>query len=279
MPPKKRVREDAIDVDAEAGPPKPKAKQQVSLDSFVKQPKKEIAHGGLADGIADDKWREVLSDELTSPAFAAIEAFLAKEDAAGKQVFPPRRHIFSALNMTPFDSVKVVLLGQDPYHDDNQAHGLCFSVLPPVKPPPSLKNMYKELETDIPGFVPPTHGYLASWAQQGVLMINATLTVEAHKANSHSKIGWQAFTDGIIRKVSQRAAKPVVFLLWGGFAQKKVKLIDEGRHKVIQCAHPSPLSVTKWWGCKTFSKCNEALEQLGHSPIDWKLPAEPPKVL
>ncbi|RNF22376.1 uracil-DNA glycosylase [Trypanosoma conorhini] len=227
---------------------------------------------GLASLITDLGWREFLQPLTSTGSFRSIEQFIEGENANGKIILPPRELIFSAFNSTPLDRLKVVLLGQDPYHNLNQAHGLCFSVLPGVRPPPSLVNMYKELTTDIPGFKPPPHGYLQCWAEQGVLMLNATLTVEAHQANSHAKCGWQFFTDGVIRLLSEKHSRPLVFLLWGGFARKKIALIDQKRHLVIENAHPSPLSAAKWWGSRPFSKCNAALAQLGHPPIDWSLP-------
>lgn len=225
----------------------------------------------LADELTDSGWKKALQEEFAKPYFSDIAAFLASERSKFN-VHPPPDKVFEAFNVTPFAKVKVVLLGQDPYHEPGQAHGLCFSVLPGVKPPPSLVNMYKELESDIPGFKAPSHGHLLAWAKQGVLMLNATLTVrEGHKeANSHSKCGWQKFTDEAIRALNAKD-KGVVFLLWGGFAQKKGKLVDSSKHKVIESAHPSPLSVTKWRGCKTFSKCNAMLKKLGHTEIDWCL--------
>ncbi|CUG88446.1 uracil-DNA glycosylase, putative [Bodo saltans] len=260
------------------------AKAQATLTSFAKGQKvldapapKRSRESALADGILDPEWKSFLAPLLASPAFENIESFLEKEYSEGKEVFPEKSNIFSAFNFTPLKDVKVVLIGQDPYHDNDQAHGLCFSVLPGVKVPPSLVNMYKELVTDIPGFVTPSHGYLESWARQGILMLNATLTVEAHKANSHAACGWQAFTDGVIKKLGTEKSD-IVFLLWGGFAQKKAKLIDATKHKIVECAHPSPLSATKWWGCKTFSKCNDALIALGKPPVDWKLPFAPPSL-
>lgn len=255
-------------------------KVQKSLDAFVKKSESDVVPkrarddtpaSALASGIVDPEWRQLLEPLINSPNFRAIESFLDKEAKDGKEVFPPREHVFSAFNFTPLKDVRVVLLGQDPYHDDGQAHGLCFSVLPGIKTPPSLVNMYKELVTDVPGFVVPSHGYLEEWAKQGILMLNATLTVEAHKPNSHAKCGWQNFTDGVIRLLSEKK-QGIVFLLWGGFAQKKAALIDASKHRLIQCAHPSPLSATKWWGCKTFSKCNEELKSLGKGEIEWKLP-------
>eukprot|EP01061_Rhynchopus_euleeides_P007919 TRINITY_DN1698_c0_g1_i1.p1 TRINITY_DN1698_c0_g1~~TRINITY_DN1698_c0_g1_i1.p1 ORF type:complete len:277 (+),score=127.19 TRINITY_DN1698_c0_g1_i1:88-918(+) len=225
---------------------------------------------------SDNGWKKKLLSETQKPYFKTMADFVAKERET-HQVFPPAEHTFAAFNTTHFDKVKVVIIGQDPYHDDNQAHGLCFSVLPGVKTPPSLRNMYTELATDISGFKAPNHGYLLSWAKQGVLMLNATLTVQAHKANSHAKCGWQTFTDAAIKAIAEQP-DPVVFLLWGGFAQKKAKLINKvapkNKHVIIQSAHPSPLSVTKWRGCATFSKANTALKDLGKDEIDWTLPAD-----
>ena len=269
MAPKKRT---ATDVDA--------AEKKIH-PMFAKKQKTGATSAPVAGvmnlwSLLDDNsgWKTVLAAEAKKEYFVKLSAFLAAEEKAGKEVFPPQKDIFTAFNTTHFKDVKTVIIGQDPYHDNNQAHGLCFSVLPGIKPPPSLKNMYIELEKDIPTFKAPSHGYLLSWAQQGVLMINATLTVEAHKANSHQKSGWQTFTDAAIVELAKRK-EPVVFLLWGGFAQKKSKLINKhssGGHVIIECAHPSPLSVTKWRGCKTFSKANAALKKLGKDPIDWTLP-------
>ncbi|CAH1789128.1 unnamed protein product [Owenia fusiformis] len=224
----------------------------------------------LKNYIKADTWLEVLSEEFTKPYFIQLEGKLASELSENITIFPPKEKIFNALNITPLNQVRLVLLGQDPYHDDGQAMGLSFSVPEGIKIPPSLRNIYKELSTDIPGFTTPQHGCLEAWARQGVLLLNATLTVEAHKANSHSKYGWQKFTDEIIRKVSE-ANQQVVFLLWGGFAHKKSVLIDESKHTVIKTAHPSPLSWTKFEGCKCFSKVNKALEKSGKDPIDWTL--------
>lgn len=225
----------------------------------------------LASGLKEKGWMKVLKDEFAKPYFVSIAEFVAAERAA-HEIHPAPEKVFEAFNVTPLSKLKVVILGQDPYHEPGQAHGLCFSVQPGVKPPPSLVNMYKELECDIPGFKAPAHGHLLDWAKQGVLLLNATLTVRSgHKeANSHAKCGWQKFTDEVIR-VLNRDAEKVVFLLWGGFAQKKGKIIDRSRHKVLEAAHPSPLSVTKWRGCKVFSKCNAALRAFGKTEIDWKL--------
>jgi len=225
----------------------------------------------LVQQLRDSEWAAALAPEFGKPYFGKIAEFVAAERAA-HAVHPPLELTFAAFNETPLSGVRVVILGQDPYHEPGQAHGMCFSVLPGTPPPPSLKNMYKELETDIDGFKAPSHGYLVPWAKQGVLLLNATLTVrEGHaNANSHAKCGWQTFTDEVIRVLNARL-EGVVFLLWGGFAQKKGKIVDTSRHRVIACAHPSPLSFRKWQGCKTFSRCNEELRKLGRAEIDWSL--------
>ncbi|EPY26330.1 uracil-DNA glycosylase [Angomonas deanei] len=189
-------------------------------------PKRSGGNGWLGDLITEPSWRKELQPVLQDAAqgkglLSQIEKFIDTAEGKGATVLPPRPCIFTAFNRTPFDKVKVVLLGQDPYHDIGQAHGLCFSVQPGVRPPPSLKNMYKELESDVPGFTTPSHGYLQSWADQGILMLNATLTVTAHEANSHAKCGWQQFTDEVIVRVSAQRERRVVFLLWGNFARGK----------------------------------------------------------
>ncbi len=215
-------------------------------------------------------WRTVLGAEIEKPYFRDLQRFLSEERQT-HQVFPPEAEVFSAFALTPLDRVRVLLLGQDPYHDDGQAHGLCFSVRPGVRPPPSLVNIYKELATDV-GCRRPNHGHLASWAEQGILMLNAVLTVRAHTPNSHKGKGWETFTDEVIRKVSQKSER-VVFLLWGGYAQKKEGLIDASRHLVIKGVHPSPLSAKSgFFGSKPFSAVNRALEASGKAPIDWQLP-------
>lgn len=231
------------------------------------------ASGGLSAALVEPQWKAALSEAFSGPGFTSAARYLEAEAQCGREFFPPRELVFSAFNYTPLSAVKVVIIGQDPYHDDGQAHGLCFSVQPGVKVPPSLVNMYKELSTDIAGFKTPKHGCLVPWARQGVLLLNATLTVEPHKANSHAKIGWQKFTDDVIRVLNDKTTG-VVFLLWGNFAQDKGKIIDETKHRVVKCAHPSPLSASKWFGCKTFSKCNALLKELGKQPIDWSLPEE-----
>jgi uracil-DNA glycosylase len=215
-------------------------------------------------------WQDVLSPQTREPYFAELERFLAAERAA-HQVFPPEDEVFAALSATAYRDVRVVLLGQDPYHDDGQAHGMCFSVRPGVKAPPSLRNMFKELREDL-GCEVPGHGYLGAWASQGVLLLNTVLTVRAHEAASHKGRGWEQFTDAVIRAVDERE-QPAVFVLWGAHAKKKAALIDPVRHRVIQGAHPSPLSARLFFGSRPFSKTNAALEELGYAPIDWQLPA------
>jgi len=213
-------------------------------------------------------WKEVLHKEFTKPYFEQIAAFLKIEKAQGKTIYPPGSLIFNAFDKTPFNKVKVVLLGQDPYHGPDQAHGLCFSVQDGVPPPPSLQNMYKELNNDI-GMPIPKTGNLTKWATQGVFLLNASLTVRAGEANSHAKIGWHEFTDAVIKTISSEK-KGVVFLLWGRFAQDKQVLIDETRHYVLKAAHPSPLSANNgFFGCKHFSKTNAILRQQSLEAIDW----------
>ncbi|MBC7850138.1 MAG: uracil-DNA glycosylase [Chitinophagaceae bacterium] len=218
----------------------------------------------------NESWKAVLKSEFNKPYFLQIVTFLRTEKMAGKTIYPPGQLMFNAFNTTPFDDVKVVLLGQDPYHGQGQAHGLCFSVQTGVNPPPSLVNIYKELNTDI-GMKIPEHGNLTKWAEQGVLLLNASLTVRATEPMSHSKIGWSEFTDTVIKKVSDQR-KHVVFLLWGKFAQEKQSLIDETKHLVLKAAHPSPFSANNGFlGCRHFSKANEYLTQNGIDPIDWSL--------
>ena len=216
-------------------------------------------------------WKEVLKNEFEKPYFIEIVTFLKAEKALGKTIYPPGPLIFNAFNKTPFNHLKIVLIGQDPYHGPGQAHGLCFSVPAGIKPPPSLVNMYKEIQSDLGLKMPLEYGNLTKWAEQGVLLLNAILTVRANEPASHSKIGWMNFTDAVIKKISDEK-KGIVFLLWGKFAQEKQNLIDETKHIVLKAAHPSPFSVDKgFFGCKHFSKANDALIQQGKSPIDWKL--------
>jgi uracil-DNA glycosylase len=214
-------------------------------------------------------WRKVLADELTQPYFAELSAFVDAERAA-HTVYPPEDEVFTAFRLAPYQHVKALLLGQDPYPGPKQAHGLCFSVKPGVRAPGSLQNMFKELRDDL-GCKVPNNGYLVPWAEQGMLMINAVMTVRAGEPNSHKNKGWEKFTDAVIRAVNEKE-EPVVFILWGAFAQKKAKLIDEGRHRVLKAAHPSPLSATKFFGSRPFSAVNKALKELGHSEIDWQIP-------
>jgi uracil-DNA glycosylase len=214
-------------------------------------------------------WREALAGELAADYFRDLARFVDAARAAGP-VFPPEADVFNAFALTPLEQVKVVLLGQDPYHDDGQAHGLCFSVRPGVAPPPSLGNVFKELAVDVPGFMRPSHGHLAAWARQGVLLLNAVLTVDAHVANSHRGRGWERFTDAAIAAVS--AGRPhAAFVLWGNAARKKAALVDRERHTVIEGAHPSPLSYRRFAGSRPFSRVNAALAAHGQTPIDWRL--------
>ena len=216
----------------------------------------------------EDSWKAVLQNEFTKPYFLQIVMHLKTERAAGKIIYPPGALIFNAFNKTPFDKVKVVLLGQDPYHGAGQAMGLSFSVPDGITPPPSLINIYKELNNDT-GMKIPSTGNLTKWAEQGVLLLNAALTVRANEPASHSKIGWMDFTDAVIKKISDEK-KGVIFLLWGRFAQDKQSLIDETKHFVLKAAHPSPFSADKgFFGCKHFSKTNQLLIQQGLQPIDW----------
>ncbi len=220
-----------------------------------------------------DSWRAALSAELEAPYFTKLQAYVARERTE-HEVFPPADEVFSALEHTPLESVRVVILGQDPYHDNDQAHGLCFSVRRGVKLPPSLRNVYKELESDV-GVVAPKHGFLQAWAERGVLLLNTVLTVRAHKANSHRKKGWETFTDKIIEACAAREA-PMVFVLWGKPAQKKaarIEAVGEGRHIILMSAHPSPLSARNgFFGSAPFSKVDAALAGWGDAPIDWSLP-------
>jgi uracil-DNA glycosylase len=217
-----------------------------------------------------DDWKSAVGDELEKPYFARLSEFVDAE-RRDHSVFPPEDDVFNAMKTTPYERVSVLLLGQDPYHDDNQAHGLCFSVRPGIPPPPSLVNMYKELKSDL-GCRIPNNGYLVSWAEQGVLMLNAVLTVRAHQPNSHKNKGWETFTDAAIRAVNAHAT-PVVFVLWGAYAQKKAALVDTTRHTIVQSAHPSPLSARNgFFGSRPFSKINSILRSAGRPEIDWQIP-------
>ena len=217
----------------------------------------------------DSQWQEALKEEFQKDYYHELMAKVS-EAYENNQVFPPANEVFNALNLTPLSQVKAVIIGQDPYHDVGQAHGLCFSVKPGVKVPPSLVNIYKELHDDL-GCSIPEDGYLVKWATQGVLMLNTVLTVNAHVANSHKGYGWEKFTDAIISKVNEED-RPIVFLLWGAPAQKKKKLLNNPKHLILEAPHPSPLSVYRgFWGCKHFSKTNDFLVNNGIEPIDWQL--------
>jgi uracil-DNA glycosylase len=218
-----------------------------------------------------ESWKAPLLPEFQADYMVQLRAFLLAEKAAGKQIYPKASEWFRALDLTPLDRVRVVILGQDPYHGPGQAHGLCFSVKPGVRPPPSLVNIYKELQSDLD--IPrATHGFLEHWAQQGVLLLNSVLTVEMAKAASHQKRGWERFTDAVIRVVNAKD-DPVVFMLWGAYAQKKAAFVNAEKHLILTAAHPSPLSAHNGFlGCRHFSQCNAFLESKALPPIDWALP-------
>jgi uracil-DNA glycosylase len=216
-------------------------------------------------------WKSALEKEFTKNYFIQLAAHLKTEKMLGKTIFPPGSLIFNAFNTTPFDKVSVVIIGQDPYHGEGQAHGLSFSVPTGVKPPPSLMNIFKEIESDLGIKMSREYGNLTKWAQQGVLLLNAALTVRSGEPFSHAKLGWADFTDAVIQKISEEKEN-IIFLLWGKFAQEKLILIDQNRHYILKAAHPSPFSADKgFFGCKHFSKTNELLMKNGKAPIDWKL--------
>ncbi|HIF9121432.1 TPA: uracil-DNA glycosylase [Photobacterium damselae] len=216
-------------------------------------------------------WQNFLQQQQQQEYFEQIQSYVANARQQGKVVYPPEEDVFSAFTATPLDQVKVVILGQDPYHGPDQAHGLSFSVKPGVKTPPSLANMYKELATDIEGFTIPEHGYLQSWAEQGVLLLNTVLTVEQGNAHSHAKIGWETFTDKVIEHIDQEC-EGVIFLLWGAHAQKKGKKINTQKHHVLKSAHPSPLSAYRgFFGCQHFSQTNTLLQAMNKTPITWQV--------
>ncbi|MFN0154634.1 MAG: uracil-DNA glycosylase [Gaiella sp.] len=217
----------------------------------------------------DPSWLERVGDELETPESQRLREFLAAELAARRGFFPPSELVFNALTLTPFASVKAVILGQDPYHGPGQAMGLCFSVPRGVKPPPSLVNIFTELESDI-GVARPAHGDLTAWAERGVLLLNAVLTVSPRQAGSHAGKGWEQFTDRVIRELSDGRER-IVFLLWGKYAQQKAAVVDRSCHHVLECAHPSPYSAAGFFGCRHFSRTNELLAAAGVEPIDWQL--------
>ncbi|MBB1312912.1 MULTISPECIES: uracil-DNA glycosylase [Aliivibrio] len=214
-------------------------------------------------------WNDILETEKEKPYYQEMMTHIKEARSQGKKIFPKEENVFTAFSLTPFNNVTVVILGQDPYHGEGQAHGLSFSVLPGVKIPPSLRNMYKELAEDIEGFIPPTHGYLESWAEQGVLLLNTVLTVEESQAHSHAKLGWETFTDSIIEQLNEKK-EGIIFLLWGAHAQKKGINIDATKHAILAAPHPSPLSARRgFFGCQHFSKTNELLREKNLSEINW----------
>ncbi|WP_461538019.1 uracil-DNA glycosylase [Spongorhabdus nitratireducens] len=225
----------------------------------------------------EPSWKQVLADEFNKDHMLHLKQFLLQQKQAGKTVYPKGSEYFRALDLTPFEQVKVVILGQDPYHGPGQAHGLCFSVQPGIQPPPSLVNMYKEMQEDL-GIPPVQHGFLQHWAEQGVLLLNSVLTVEHKQAASHQGQGWEQFTDRVIAELNEHREN-LVFILWGSYAQRKAAVVDTSRHLVLKAPHPSPLSAYRgFFGSKPFSKTNQYLQQHGITPIDWKLPemvAEP----
>jgi uracil-DNA glycosylase len=229
----------------------------------------------MADGVKlHDSWKAPLGPQFASPYMQELKRFLLDEKARGRRIFPKGSEYFRALDLTPLDKVRVVILGQDPYHGEGQAHGLCFSVRPGVRTPPSLVNIYKEIESDL-GVRPARHGFLEHWAEQGVLLLNSVLTVQMGQAASHRDRGWEKFTDAIIRLVNDKP-DPVVFLLWGSYAQRKAGFVDTSRHLVLKAPHPSPLSAHNgFFGCQHFSQANAFLESKGLPPIDWALPDDP----
>lgn len=233
----------------------------------------ELAAESKREIRLESSWKQVLAGEFSADYMQALRAFLLQEKSLGKRIFPPGNEIFNALNATRFTDVKVVVLGQDPYHGPGQAHGLCFSVRPGIGLPPSLINIYKELQADVE-FVAPKHGCLSHWAAQGVLLLNSVLTVEAGRAASHQGKGWEKFTDQIVHLLNTENSG-LVFILWGSYAQKKGAMIDPDKHLVLQSPHPSPLSASRgFFGNGHFSRANEYLQRLGKAPIDWQLPAE-----
>jgi uracil-DNA glycosylase len=223
---------------------------------------------------SETTWKDVLAGERQQPYFTELLQFIERERSAGKTIYPKNADIFNSLALTPFENVKVVVLGQDPYHGAHQAHGLSFSVLPPTPPPPSLVNIFKELREDL-NFAPPGHGNLEFWAKQGVLLLNSVLTVEEGKPGSHANRGWERFTDTVIRELNKGRTE-LVFLLWGAYAQKKGAIVDQSKHLVLLAPHPSPLSAHRGFlSCRHFSQTNAFLTQRGVAPINWNLPPTP----
>eukprot|EP00462_Mataza_sp_D1_P023541 CAMPEP_0175144726 /NCGR_PEP_ID=MMETSP0087-20121206/14315_1 /TAXON_ID=136419 /ORGANISM="Unknown Unknown, Strain D1" /LENGTH=291 /DNA_ID=CAMNT_0016429273 /DNA_START=81 /DNA_END=953 /DNA_ORIENTATION=- len=223
--------------------------------------------GAIASTLTEPGWAKLLGSELQKPYFQKVEAFVAEARKKGP-VWPATPDIFTAFNELPLDAVKVVIIGQDPYFNPNQGHGLCFSVNKGIKIPPSLNRIYKEIAANYPDWKHPNHGYLLEWAKRGVLLLNATLTVSQGKPNSHAKCGWQMFTDAVIKIINAKM-DGIVFMLWGGFAQKKGSIVNRNKHHVLECAHPSPMSGMSWHGNKHFLKANEILKKAGKDEIDW----------
>uniref|UniRef100_UPI0037E789A8 uracil-DNA glycosylase isoform X1 n=1 Tax=Semicossyphus pulcher TaxID=241346 RepID=UPI0037E789A8 len=264
----KKQKSSASEPEPSSPPPTPLSPEQ--LDRIARNKKaalEKLASAQTPPGFGQS-WRNGLSAEFKKPYFKQLMSFVS-EERKRHTVYPPAEHVFTWTQMCDIRDVKVVILGQDPYHGPNQAHGLCFSVKRPVHPPPSLENMYKELLSDIDGFQHPRHGDLTGWAAQGVLLLNAVLTVRAHQANSHKDKGWETFTDAVVHWLSNNL-EGLVFMLWGSYAQKKGAAIDRKRHHVLQAVHPSPLSAHRgFFGCRHFSKANELLQQSGKSPVNW----------
>lgn len=228
----------------------------------------------MSDVIIHESWKSLLDSNFDSDYMHNLKRFLVLEKKQGKRIFPKGSEYFRAFDITPFEKVKVVILGQDPYHGNGQAHGLCFSVLPGVSVPPSLSNIYKELQQDV-NFIPPLHGFLEHWGHEGVLLLNTVLTVEAGRAASHRGRGWETFTDYVIKVINDQRQN-VVFMLWGSFAHKKRDFLDHDRHLILKAAHPSPLSAHNgFFGCRHFSQANKYLQEHGHVKIDWQLPFDP----
>lgn len=225
----------------------------------------------MTDVKLGESWKKAVGGEFDQPYMADLKRYLVEEKAAGKRIFPRGGEWFRALDLTPLPDVRVVILGQDPYHGEGQAHGLCFSVRPGVRVPPSLRNIYRELQDDL-GIAPPAHGFLEAWAKQGVLLLNSVLTVEMARAAAHQGRGWERFTDAVIRAVNARE-EPVVFMLWGAYAQRKAAFVDTGRHLVLKSSHPSPLSAHNGFlGSRPFSRANAFLRERGLPEIDWRIP-------
>eukprot|EP01084_Bolivina_argentea_P029326 54422_1 len=265
--------DDDVSITEELEPTKKRTKltesKEESEDENAEQEEEKITYANC-DKLLHKSWKGVLSNEFKKPYFIDLRKKLEKEQSKGVEIFPPLKMVFRAFDLCQWNDLKAVILGQDPYHDNKQAEGLCFSVPKGVKIPSSLRNMMKEATSDIQ-FENPGHGSLIQWGEQGVLLLNTVLTVQAHKANSHKKFGWQTFTDAVIKTISQKH-DGVVFILWGKQAQKKIKLIDVKKHKVIESPHPSGLSAHRgFYGSKPYSKCNAYLKELGKDPIDWQI--------